>query len=73
MLDTSWKWKLTDKRTQERYVEKGILDKAEAEKSVASLPDLSAQAVCVEIAMDDCSMEGNPSQSDASANSGNLT
>lgn len=53
MLDTTWKWKLTDKRTQDRYVEKGLVDKAHVQTVLKNLPDEAANATWVEIDMED--------------------
>ena len=72
MLEMSWKWKLTDKRTQERYVEKGLVEESKVQESLNTLPDLAAQAVCVEIAMEDCQMESDGSSA-SSLEGGQLT
>lgn len=53
MMDATWKWKLTDKRTADRYVEKGILSKADYEKHLKSLPDESANATWVEMSIEE--------------------
>ncbi|MFM8270161.1 MAG: hypothetical protein ACKN9V_08235 [Pseudomonadota bacterium] len=53
MLDMNWKWKLNDKRTQDRYVEKGLVDKTKLESEKKNLPDLAAHATWVEIDMED--------------------
>jgi len=58
MLDMNWKWKLKDKRTQDRYVEKGLLEKAKVEAELKSLPDLTANATWVEIDMEDVQVDG---------------
>jgi hypothetical protein len=57
MLDMNWKWKLKDKRTQDRYVDKGLLDKAKAETDLKNLPDLTASATWVEIDMEDVQVD----------------
>jgi len=72
MLEMSWKWKLNDKRTQGRYVDKGIVKADKVQESLAALPDLSSQAACVEIAMDDLELEGHTSSdSHQSSHGGN--
>ncbi|NBX76551.1 MAG: hypothetical protein EBQ92_08345 [Proteobacteria bacterium] len=67
MLDMNWKWKLKDKRTQDRYVEKGLLDKAKAETELKNLPDLAASATWVEIDMEDLHVDDS-AESDTSDN-----
>lgn len=73
MLEASWKWKLNDKRTQGRYIDKGLVDGTKAQESLNALPDLSSQAVCVEIAMEDCQMDDDLSASETSLDTGHLT
>jgi len=53
MLDTTWKWKLNDKRTQDKYIEKGLVDKAQVQTMMKNLPDEAANATWVEIDMED--------------------
>lgn len=65
MLDMSWKWKLNDKRTQDRYVERGLLEKDKVQGALKNLPDLSAQATWVEMDME----EGQVSESETTGSS----
>lgn len=55
-MDLKWKWKLNDKRTQDRYVEKGLLEKSKVESLLKSLPDESSNASWVEIDMEDLNL-----------------
>ena len=53
MTDTTWKWKLNDRRTQDRYAEKGLVDRAQLANKIKALPDEAANATWVEIDMED--------------------
>lgn len=55
-MDMTWKWKLNDKRTQDRYVEKGLLEKTKVEGLMKTLPDESSNATWVEIDMEDLNL-----------------
>ncbi len=57
MSENTWKWKLNDKRTQDRYVDRGLIQKETVEKQMKSLPDLSASATVVQIDMEEGQME----------------
>ena len=67
----NWKWKLNDKRTQGRYVEKGLLDKATVESELKKLPDLSANATWVEIDMEDVHAEDLANEDTSGETGGN--
>ncbi len=48
--------KYLDKRTQERYLARGVITEKEMEKYLKSLPDLAAQALPVETMQPDLDM-----------------
>jgi hypothetical protein len=64
MLDMSWKWKLGDKRTQGKYIEKGLVDKSKLEAQLKALPDESANATWVEIDMEEVHVDDVTETSD---------
>jgi len=48
-----------DKRTVDRYIEKGLVKKADYESHLKALPDDSANAEFVEMEMDEAEYEGD--------------
>lgn len=62
-MDMSWKWKLGDKRTQDRYVEKGLVEKNKVEAQLKALPDETANATWVEIDMEEVRVDGSSEDS----------
>lgn len=71
MLDMTWKWKLNDKRTQGRYVEKGLMEKSNVEAELKKLPDLAANATWVEIDMEDVHVDEAAAEENGTDTDGN--
>ena len=53
VVDKTWKWKHFDKRTSDKYLDKGIISQAEMQSHLKALPDETENATWVELEMDE--------------------
>lgn len=53
VVDKTWKWKHFDKRTSDKYLDKGIVSQSEMQSHLKALPDDAANATWVELEMDE--------------------